>query len=381
MQVKLDPDNTNLVASDIKRFISVRVEELSRIEGFNEKIRTTVQEALLERAEGTFLWVGFVINELSKKKTCTEVFETLRALPRGLPAIYSRMLLQIERSRRRTSSVIIRWVTMAVRPLTLQELAAAIGIQSSALLTIEQAVRDQVALCGFFLNVSKQEVDLVHQSARDYLLRKEPDSDAVLEEFRIKPEEAHLELARTCFDCITHSALQYAPLDLGNVSYLQESPLLRYAALYWPEHARCCSTLVVELFHLSRSFFIQKDSSLLKHWWETYRRAHGFFTPSALPLHIACYFGIVPWVGMLLSKETWIPMFHKAIDKKDENGRTALLWAALKGHEAVVKLLLEKGAQLEPKGKGGQTALSLAGMNGQEAVVKLLLEKGAQLEP
>jgi ankyrin repeat protein len=46
----------------------------------------------------------------------------------------------------------------------------------------------------------------------------------------------------------------------------------------------------------------------------------------------------------------------------------------MNGHEAVVKLLLEKGANLESKG------LSWAARYGHEAVVKLLLEKGADLE-
>jgi ankyrin repeat protein len=44
----------------------------------------------------------------------------------------------------------------------------------------------------------------------------------------------------------------------------------------------------------------------------------------------------------------------------------------------VVKLLLEEGAELETKDNYGQTPLSLAAGNGYEAVVKLLLEKGAQ---
>ena len=92
---------------------------------------------------------------------------------------------------------------------------------------------------------------LVPQSARDYLLRKEPDSNAILEEFRIKPEEAHLELAWTCFDCVACSGIQYAPLNFDNGSFSQESSLLKYAALHWPEHARYCSTLVLELFDLS----------------------------------------------------------------------------------------------------------------------------------
>jgi ankyrin repeat protein len=47
----------------------------------------------------------------------------------------------------------------------------------------------------------------------------------------------------------------------------------------------------------------------------------------------------------------------------------------------VVKLLLEKGAELETKDKdNGRTPLSWAAASGHEAVVKLLLEKGAELE-
>jgi ankyrin repeat protein len=45
----------------------------------------------------------------------------------------------------------------------------------------------------------------------------------------------------------------------------------------------------------------------------------------------------------------------------------------------VVKLLLEKGAELESKDKYGRTPLSYVAWNGHEAVVKLLLEKGAEL--
>jgi ankyrin repeat protein len=54
------------------------------------------------------------------------------------------------------------------------------------------------------------------------------------------------------------------------------------------------------------------------------------------------------------------------LDSKDNiYGRTPLSWAA-------VKLLLEKGAELESKDGQGQTPLSLAAKNGHKAVVKLL---------
>jgi ankyrin repeat protein len=66
--------------------------------------------------------------------------------------------------------------------------------------------------------------------------------------------------------------------------------------------------------------------------------------------------------------------------KDNDCGQTPLSLAAMEGHEAAVKLLLEKGAELESKDKDGRTPLSRAGENGHEAVVKLLLKKGAEME-
>ncbi|PQE28114.1 ankyrin repeat-containing protein [Rutstroemia sp. NJR-2017a BBW] len=69
------------------------------------------------------------------------------------------------------------------------------------------------------------------------------------------------------------------------------------------------------------------------------------------------------------------------IETKSTSGQTPLLWAAMNGNEAVVKLLLEKGAELEAKDYSyGLTPLSWAVKNGNEAVVKLLLEKGVEIE-
>jgi ankyrin repeat protein len=60
-------------------------------------------------------------------------------------------------------------------------------------------------------------------------------------------------------------------------------------------------------------------------------------------------------------------------------GHTPLSWAALKGHEAITKLLLEKGADVESKDRQNDlTPLWWAAWNGHKAVVKLLLEKGAE---
>jgi ankyrin repeat protein len=69
------------------------------------------------------------------------------------------------------------------------------------------------------------------------------------------------------------------------------------------------------------------------------------------------------------------------VECKSINDRTPLWWAAGRGDEAVVKLLLEKEADVESKdAEYGQTPLSCAAENGHEAVIKLLLERKADLE-
>ena len=67
------------------------------------------------------------------------------------------------------------------------------------------------------------------------------------------------------------------------------------------------------------------------------------------------------------------------IDERDEKGRTAVSKAAESGHEAVVRLLIEKGATFEPDDQYQNTPLHLALSNGHETVALLLIEKGEDI--
>jgi ankyrin repeat protein len=56
----------------------------------------------------------------------------------------------------------------------------------------------------------------------------------------------------------------------------------------------------------------------------------------------------------------------------NQSGKTALMLAALFGHEEVAKLLLSRGANPEIADKQGNTAMSLAKAQGNQAMVQLL---------
>ena len=68
------------------------------------------------------------------------------------------------------------------------------------------------------------------------------------------------------------------------------------------------------------------------------------------------------------------------IEARDKYGNTALLLSAGHGQAEVVSLLLDRGANIETRDKYGKTALILAAWSGKTEVVSLLLDRGADIE-
>ncbi|MCJ1269162.1 hypothetical protein MMC22_009051 [Lobaria immixta] len=385
-RIRLDPDADTEINNDIYRFIEIKVDELSELRHYPEPLRVHVKEVFQKRAQGTFLWVGIVTKALTKYGA-TEVEEALDLFPQGLDELYARMLLQIDIDRREVAAKILRWVVMAVRPLTLSELSVALDItvEPSAVFRFrrDEVMRNKVSYCGYFLTIKQDKVSLIHQSAKDYLLRKSHDSNPKLELFRVQERPVNLEIARKCLNYLQHGALAAGKVNLRTAtSHLEAFPLLSYAAVHWPEHARSLDPSE-DIFDLSLSFY-SKKSQTRESWLETYWAVERYGVPpkSFTLLHVASCFGILPLAENLLLNKNWFKKRkHKLyLNRMDGSQRTALMWAVEGGHKGIVRLLLEEGADFKAKGEYGQTALMWAAKKGHEAVVRLLLEKGANIE-
>ena len=375
-RIRLDPDADIEVNDDIHRFIENKVNDLSRHRQYPESLRVRVKEIFRNRAQGTFLWIGIIAKALKKYKA-SEVENALDCFPSGLDELYARMLLQIDIDRREIAARILRWVIMAVRPLTLSEMSVAIEItaRSSDIFSCDEVMRDQVSYCGYFLTIEEDKVGLIHQSAKDYLLRKTCDSNPELEFFRVKEEAANLEIARKCLNYLQNGTLAAGEVDLKtNTSHLKAFPLLPYAVLHWPEHARSLARSE-DIFDLSLPFY-HKKSQIRESWLKTYWAAGGYVNPpgSFTLLHLASYYGILPVAENILLQNGLRNKVKRLLylNKLDGSGSAALHRAAVSGHEAVVWLLLEKGAEVNVKNKYGSTALHWAAEGGHEAVVRLL---------
>jgi ankyrin repeat protein len=68
------------------------------------------------------------------------------------------------------------------------------------------------------------------------------------------------------------------------------------------------------------------------------------------------------------------------INRKDDNGRTALMFAVTNMHYETMKVLLEHGADVQARSNEGGTALmAAAGIAGDLRMVQALLDKGADI--
>jgi ankyrin repeat protein len=68
-----------------------------------------------------------------------------------------------------------------------------------------------------------------------------------------------------------------------------------------------------------------------------------------------------------------------SVDRRDSRGYTALIWAAALGWTEVAELLLERGADINASSRSGHTALHFAAANGHREVVDLLLNQSADV--
>jgi NACHT domain len=163
--------NSHHISHDVTKFIKSKVAELVQRKGYDDQLRRFIHTYLQDQANGTFLWVALVCQELLKVPP-RKARSALKRFPAGLEPLYMRMMEQIS-SLADTEDVelcssILRAVTMAVRPLHLNELVFVAKLPDRMHKDLP-LVCELVSLCGSFLTLREETVSFVHQSAKDFL--------------------------------------------------------------------------------------------------------------------------------------------------------------------------------------------------------------------
>lgn len=405
----LDPFPRILIGHDsnlkteLELFISTRINELAEKKSSVErgpKQRASIYrkwlaatKPLVSLPTQTFVWVGFAVRDLEQAHL-SEVDQRLQSLPRDLDGFYARMLHRIISHGEQRASIaarIIRWVVLALRPLSLLELSIATETRPTKVLSSEEAMSDVLRLCGYFLKVNDGIVSLIHNSARNYLIEMDQKyaSRQLCHLFQIDEAEMHVEIARFCLEYVQGHEEVKGPFDDGNMICLvscqadtqpgkaKKFPFLQYAALYWPEHTKR-SSRSEEILDLSEPFFQQGSSKQLA-WLHSYW--HATMPSWSLPdqsfdlLHIASFFGWSEVIKHLTTNELLSrDQLSNMVNSKCNLDMKPLHWAVRNGHEDAVKILLDCGAD---KSKGyGMPATIWAARNSHSGMIRLLLTYG-----
>lgn len=313
----------------------------------------------------------------------------IHQIPQELSKLYEELFTSMAQDDMQDSLRLMQWIYFGLRPLSLRELRTAMAVDACAssesvdhyqeteyYVETDEAMERRICdltrgLAGAVQHEKHRVVQFVHQSVIGFL---------VDEGFRILDRSqravtadtlagrSHFRLSDVCVRCLAsldippygcHLRMQH-DLDL-------KFPLLGYSVVYWIKHAQQC-----ERYNLSASYLLSysDSSSLLESWLSLHKV---FWYPSDVydliwPItiaHIASTYNLIRTLGSILSQSA-------NVDLKDGQGRTPLSIAARKGHEAIVKLLLERNnVEADSKDSDNRTPLSYAAGKRHEKIVEL----------
>jgi hypothetical protein len=341
-----------------------------------------IRDALLDESQGMFLWTNLQIQSLCSMNTDKDIRDALARPPQSLGQTYARILQKtaselgtLERCR------ILKLITAALRPLTIDELREALSILPGDTTWSSERLPNEMistlACCGPLLTIDEEErtIRLVHSSFKKFLLEDPEDS---LDKFTLI--EANDKLFTTIVTYLSYGVfdkqLSSAVIPQGT---LQAAPTNIIRATLGPTYVRNMAIKLLQTrktpdYDTGRIFLEGRKlagNRIQQTPFQFYSYAHHYWFRHALEgqaLAVPSYSQLV----LKLIKESKI-----VINICDENGLNFLSMAASRGAKHVVRVLIDSGiaeSQCDGLCNLKRTALSWASHNGHNDIVSSLLD-------
>ena len=235
--------NVVSISTAVSRYIRHNVDQLTISKEYDPGIRQAVHHHLSSNADNTFLWVALVckrLQEIPKRKTIDE----LRTFPAGLDSLYQRMINSI-RDRHSTEAKLYKEIlaiaSIVFKPITFDELQYFVVIPEDE--RDDESLASLINDCGSFLNVQDRIIYVIHQSAKDFLVKRVGG-----EIFPFGREDLHYTIFSQSLQVISKSLRRdiyhlVAPgIHIDKVIHPEPDPLaaIRYPCTYWVDHLCDC---------------------------------------------------------------------------------------------------------------------------------------------
>ena len=312
----------------------------------------------------------------------SSVRNILDELPESLDETYERILREIRKPKQRYAQRLLQCLVAAVRPLLVEELAEVLAFDFIAegipKLNVgwrwenqEEAV---MSACSSLVIIVKDGnsriVQFSHFSVKEFLTANrlaDPIKD--VSRYHIRLDAAHTILVRACLGVL----LQLD--DRVDQDSIKNFPLARYAAQYWPTHARFenASSLIKD--GMERLFDADKPHFAAWLWvYNEDENGSAFGTHvKGVPLYYAAMLGFRDLVDHLIAKHP------EYVNGRGGRQASPMHIAAEAGHAHILSSLLEHGADLNGRDGVNQTPLLRASNKGKLEAGRCLLNRGADI--
>ncbi|KAL3587909.1 hypothetical protein FPOAC2_13808 [Fusarium poae] len=230
--------NQGSISKAVDTYIGYKVEKLAGLKNYDKETRDAVQRHLVGNADGTFLCVALVCQELADSKVRKRhTLDTLKSFPPGLDPLYKRMVEHISDSKDADRCKdTLALASVVYRPINLDELKAL----AESLDDLDQdELEEIISSCGSFLTLRKGVIYFVHQSAKDFLLKNASK--------QILPSgiaHQHYALFSRSLGVLSETlrrniySLNTPGFSIDQVSPTNPDPLspIRYSCVYWVDH-------------------------------------------------------------------------------------------------------------------------------------------------
>ena len=327
-----------------------------------------------------FRWV-FCQLELLRQCLPPSVRHILTELPETLDGTYERILQEIPKSNRVHAHRLLQCLTVAVRPLHVEELAEVLAIDFDATggtpklnedLRWEDQEQAVLSACSSFISVvwddDSQVFQFSHFSVKEFLTSDRLATSTIVaaRDCHILLEPSHTIMAQACLSILLR-------LDSNiNEDSLKDFPLARYASEHFGDHAEFGNVFT----HIRDGIddLLDADKSIFATW--LWVRTGNFDVPPkrpiASPLYHIAGFGFRSMVNHLISK--------RPEDLSVRGPYGIPLHAALcNGHGSVALAILSHCVDVDVRGFEDRTPLHMAVDHGLLEVTRILTERGANI--
>jgi ankyrin repeat protein len=371
------------IREEVNLVVKVRVKELAETAVLSSDVQQRLEHQLLQMEHRTYLWLYLAIDDIRTtfKDSLWPAEESIRLIPPSVDAAYGKILARVPSNQVNTVRKILQIIVGARRPLTIQEMAMALGIAlfpesrsaaKAGISPVRLATKIR-QLCGLFVFINNSKIYLIHQTAREFLISRDFTSNPnSIYAFNLTDAESII--AQVCVRYLLMEDLE----ENKQETEIDHRSLLEYSAVHWPDHIRSLSHISLaqqqEIDELLDQLYNRHSARWILWSRLFWRAAMGSeWMPKMDAIHLAAFNGHTRMVQKLLTGN------ENDTNKADNTGSNALIWASLNGHTGVTELLLQQGADVSAQGGKHGSALYAASVKGYDKVVNMLLQHGADV--